>query len=111
MDKNVFENQLIAMAETVMGFTKGGDVGPAQYHQFWAELSTNPVQVSDYLTSLIVKFVAVSTGEDKSYILADLVRKVVAREYENASDQARLTSESRTPPLLIRSRRASIRHQ
>lgn len=95
MDKNVFENQLIAMAETVMGFTsKGGDVGPAQYHQFWADLSTNPVQVSDYLTSLIVKFVAVSTGEDKSYILADLVRKVVGKEYENASDQARLTSES-----------------
>jgi hypothetical protein len=93
MDKNVYENELIAMAETLMGFTaRGGEVGADRYCQFWADLSANHTHVADYLTSLIIKLIGVATGEDKSFILADLVRKVVNREYDNASDQARLTS-------------------
>lgn len=98
MEKSVYENALMATAETVMAFTaRGGELQSLQYCQFWADLN-NPVQGSDCLASLITKLLAVATGEDKLYTLPDLMRKMVNHDFESASDQAKLTTDSSTRP-------------
>ncbi len=47
------------------------------YKQFWHSFKENPDGVACYVIVLLAKLIGVSTAEDKSTPLADLVHKIV----------------------------------
>jgi hypothetical protein len=68
--------ELFHIAEVVQNFWKTeGSLATTQYKQFWSQLTT-PETVTGYLTVLLVKLIAMETGEDKQGTLIDLVQKL-----------------------------------
>ncbi len=82
------------VAETVSNILKNeGSVPSAQYKSFWVTLNT-PEVVTSFLTILLVKLLAIETGEDKPLVeLISRLKSNVESASPNTSNDKDAKSE------------------